>query len=239
MDIYIYIIYILYSVQHIKYTHTYSQPYHPCPFNSLKTSKCINPEHKKGGSHKTKNTCNASPKLLLVKVPKDGAIALHCLRKRDLQDIGTHALDNLVVNKNQLPTCESSRHTVDCFRNPGNPPPLTLFSMKPLWKMGILSKWTCAGFLPSTHVFGTTRREIDPPKVLPCWIFLHSHFPLIGNWIDDVVKLWTLESNDTGHHFLDLPPPTCHWQRKGLVRDPRSPQTAIWDGKFSPAIGAD
>lgn len=37
------------------YTHTYYQPYHPWPFNRLKTSKCINLEHQKGVSHKTKN----------------------------------------------------------------------------------------------------------------------------------------------------------------------------------------
>lgn len=42
------------------YTHII-QPYHPWPFNNLKTSKCINPEHKKGVSHKTKKPATLPP----------------------------------------------------------------------------------------------------------------------------------------------------------------------------------
>ena len=111
------------------------------------------------GRFSQNQSCNTFAKLLLVKVPKDGAIALHCLRKRDLQDIGTQPLDNLVVNKNMLPTCESSSHTGWCFRNPGKIHHLLPVIYETLWKIGIFSKWTCAGFLPSTHVFGTTRRR--------------------------------------------------------------------------------
>ena len=163
---------------------------------------------------------NTSPKLLLVKVPKDGAIALHCLRKRDLQDIGTQALDNLVVNKNMLPTCESSCHTCWCFRNPEKIHHLLpCYLWNPYEKWDMLQMNLCRISSIKLMFLEQPGGEIDPPKVLPCWIFFHSHFPLIGKldrWCG--LNYEPLESNDMGH-FLDLPPPRCQWQRKGLVRD--------------------
>ena len=63
--------------------------------------------------------------------------------------------------------------------------------------------------------------EIDPPKVLPCWIFSTVTFL----WLEIGWMMWP------NYEPLNLmtwviiswiyPPPRCHWQRKGLVRDPR------------------
>lgn len=208
------------------YTHTYYQPYHPWPFNRLKTSKCINLEHQKGVSHKTK-AATLLPSCCSWKSRKMAPSHCTAWEREISKTSGPKRWTTLWSTKTNCQPVNLQVILLIASEIPDDPPPLTCYLMKPLWKMGYSPNELVHHFFHQLMFLEQPGGEIDPPKVLPCWIFSIVTFLWLEIGSMMWSKLWTLESNDMGHHFLDLPP-QMPLAAEGLVADPRSPpQTVI------------
>ena len=162
------------------YTHTYYQPYHPWPFNSLKTSKCINLEHQKDVSHKTK-AATLLPSCCSWKSRKMAPSHCTAWEREISKTSGPKRWTTLWSTKTCCQPVNLQVILVDCFRNPGKIHHLLpCYLWKPLWKMGYSPNELVQDFFHQTHGFWNNQARNDPPKVLPCWIFFHVTFRWCG-----------------------------------------------------------
>ena len=188
--IYTYTFYTVYSICVCIFTHTYHQPYHPWPFNSLKTSKCINPEHKKGGSHNNQKPATLPPSCCSWKSRKMAPSHCTAWEREISKTSGPKRWTTLWSNKNILPTCESSKSYLLMLQKSQMIHHLfTCYLWNPYEKWDMLQiKWTCASFLPSNSCFWNNQAE----KLILLRFRLAGFFSIVTflwleNWIDDVV----------------------------------------------------